>query len=219
MIPVSFVLINQTALTSSTRLESRFVEPTFSTYDIDCAVQTSTPGVCLLPRGQSQQTFNDSEFQDPRRFRNYPKTCGKVGCTGRKLCFRKTSLNGSWLGGLQKDQRAVDLHVYNRSVSFYLEQCYFLIFLLGYGQTGPYRTAAGYDVIIEGEAGLMHMSVERAFLHIRKWSDVFTHAVCHAQNRRARPSASQGGRCCNGHRYWALCTWCHYGSPYITTAD
>ncbi|KIY65768.1 CoA-transferase family III [Cylindrobasidium torrendii FP15055 ss-10] len=27
----------------------------------------------------------------------------------------------------------------------------------GYGQTGPYRTAAGYDVIIEGEAGLMHM--------------------------------------------------------------
>lgn len=28
---------------------------------------------------------------------------------------------------------------------------------LGYGQTGPYRKAAGYDVIIEGEAGLMHM--------------------------------------------------------------
>jgi crotonobetainyl-CoA:carnitine CoA-transferase CaiB-like acyl-CoA transferase len=30
----------------------------------------------------------------------------------------------------------------------------------GYGQTGPYRTAAGYDVIIEAEAGLMHMFVE-----------------------------------------------------------
>lgn len=30
---------------------------------------------------------------------------------------------------------------------------------LGYGQTGPYREAAGYDVIIEGEAGLMHMLV------------------------------------------------------------
>jgi succinate--hydroxymethylglutarate CoA-transferase len=29
--------------------------------------------------------------------------------------------------------------------------------LQGYGQTGPYRTAAGYDVVIEGEAGLMHM--------------------------------------------------------------
>lgn len=28
---------------------------------------------------------------------------------------------------------------------------------VGYGQTGPYRQAAGYDVIIEGEAGLMHM--------------------------------------------------------------
>jgi succinate--hydroxymethylglutarate CoA-transferase len=42
---------------------------------------------------------------------------------------------------------------------FILESCYHLIILLGYGQTGPYRTAAGYDVIIEGEAGLMHMSV------------------------------------------------------------
>jgi succinate--hydroxymethylglutarate CoA-transferase len=29
--------------------------------------------------------------------------------------------------------------------------------LVGYGQTGPYREAAGYDVIIEAEAGLMHM--------------------------------------------------------------
>jgi succinate--hydroxymethylglutarate CoA-transferase len=42
---------------------------------------------------------------------------------------------------------------------FVLESCLEVIFLLGYGQTGPYRTAAGYDVIIEGEAGLMHMSV------------------------------------------------------------
>ncbi|KAI0051071.1 CoA-transferase family III [Auriscalpium vulgare] len=31
----------------------------------------------------------------------------------------------------------------------------------GYGQTGPYREAAGYDVVIEGEAGLMHMYVYR----------------------------------------------------------
>ncbi|KAF4617942.1 hypothetical protein D9613_006027 [Agrocybe pediades] len=29
-----------------------------------------------------------------------------------------------------------------------------------YGQTGPYRTAAGYDVIIEAEAGLMHITGE-----------------------------------------------------------
>lgn len=28
---------------------------------------------------------------------------------------------------------------------------------IGYGQTGPFREAAGYDVIIEAEAGLMHM--------------------------------------------------------------
>ena len=31
--------------------------------------------------------------------------------------------------------------------------------LSGYGQTGPYRKAAGYDVIVEAEAGLMHMWV------------------------------------------------------------
>jgi crotonobetainyl-CoA:carnitine CoA-transferase CaiB-like acyl-CoA transferase len=29
----------------------------------------------------------------------------------------------------------------------------------GYGQTGPFAKAAGYDVVIEGEAGLMHMLV------------------------------------------------------------
>jgi len=32
--------------------------------------------------------------------------------------------------------------------------------ITGYGQTGPYKTAAGYDVIIEGEAGLMHITGE-----------------------------------------------------------
>ncbi|KAF8895278.1 Hpt, histidine phosphotransferase protein [Infundibulicybe gibba] len=32
--------------------------------------------------------------------------------------------------------------------------------ITGYGQTGPYRQAAGYDVIIEGEAGLMHITGE-----------------------------------------------------------
>jgi len=32
--------------------------------------------------------------------------------------------------------------------------------ITGYGQTGPYREAAGYDVIIEGEAGLMHITGE-----------------------------------------------------------
>ncbi|KAI9466121.1 CAIB BAIF family enzyme [Lactarius psammicola] len=32
--------------------------------------------------------------------------------------------------------------------------------ITGYGQTGPYRTAAGYDVVIEGEAGLMHITGE-----------------------------------------------------------
>ncbi|EJD50918.1 CAIB/BAIF family enzyme [Auricularia subglabra TFB-10046 SS5] len=32
--------------------------------------------------------------------------------------------------------------------------------ITGYGQTGPYANAAGYDVIIEGEAGLMHITGE-----------------------------------------------------------
>ncbi|KDQ62235.1 hypothetical protein JAAARDRAFT_30120 [Jaapia argillacea MUCL 33604] len=32
--------------------------------------------------------------------------------------------------------------------------------ITGYGQTGPYSEAAGYDVIIEGEAGLMHITGE-----------------------------------------------------------
>ncbi|KAI9568383.1 Hpt, histidine phosphotransferase protein [Boletus coccyginus] len=32
--------------------------------------------------------------------------------------------------------------------------------ITGYGQTGPFREAAGYDVIIEAEAGLMHITGE-----------------------------------------------------------
>ncbi|KAG6903271.1 hypothetical protein C0995_000166 [Termitomyces sp. Mi166 len=32
--------------------------------------------------------------------------------------------------------------------------------LKGYGQTGPYRKAPGYDVIVEAEAGLMHITGE-----------------------------------------------------------
>ncbi|VDB85577.1 unnamed protein product [Peniophora sp. CBMAI 1063] len=32
--------------------------------------------------------------------------------------------------------------------------------ITGYGQTGPYREAPGYDVVIEGEAGLMHITGE-----------------------------------------------------------
>lgn len=32
--------------------------------------------------------------------------------------------------------------------------------ITGYGQTGPYRQAAGYDVVVEAEAGLMHITGE-----------------------------------------------------------
>lgn len=43
------------------------------------------------------------------------------------------------------------------SLFLYSYQRYFHNRNIGYGQTGPYRQAAGYDVVIEGEAGLMHM--------------------------------------------------------------
>jgi hypothetical protein len=33
--------------------------------------------------------------------------------------------------------------------------------VLGYGQTGPYRTRPGYDVMIEAEAGLMYITGEQ----------------------------------------------------------
>ena len=31
----------------------------------------------------------------------------------------------------------------------------------GYGQTGPYRNRPGYDVMVEAEMGLMHITGER----------------------------------------------------------
>jgi len=31
----------------------------------------------------------------------------------------------------------------------------------GYGSTGPYAKAPGYDVVIEAEAGLMHITGEK----------------------------------------------------------
>lgn len=44
-----------------------------------------------------------------------------------------------------------------RLSSTFLLSLFNLTNALGYGQTGPFREAAGYDVIIEAEAGLMHM--------------------------------------------------------------
>jgi hypothetical protein len=58
----SYNYSDSTDTTSYARLVSRFMEPTFSTYYIDCAVWTSTPRIRLLSRSQSQQTFNDSKF-------------------------------------------------------------------------------------------------------------------------------------------------------------
>lgn len=33
--------------------------------------------------------------------------------------------------------------------------------ITGYGQTGPYRDRAGYDVMVEAEMGLMHITGTR----------------------------------------------------------
>lgn len=50
----------------------------------------------------------------------------------------------------------------------------------GYGQTGPYATAAGYDVVIEAEAGLMHMyvanrSLQRDMLMVSELENLMDH--------------------------------------------
>jgi succinate--hydroxymethylglutarate CoA-transferase len=36
--------------------------------------------------------------------------------------------------------------------------------ITGYGQTGPFREAPGYDVVVEAEAGLMHMYAVAIFI-------------------------------------------------------
>jgi hypothetical protein len=33
--------------------------------------------------------------------------------------------------------------------------------VLGYGQTGPYRQAPGYDAVVGGEAGIVHAQAQR----------------------------------------------------------
>jgi hypothetical protein len=88
--------------------------------------------------------------------------------------------------------------------------------LLGYGQTGPYREAAGYDVIIEGEAGLMHMSVipflQPHFIAI----DI---DMVSLQNRRSRPTALQSRSRRYGYCYRAVRPRSHHGSVIVTPAD
>jgi len=32
------------------------------------------------------------------------------------------------------------------------------MFIVGYGQTGPYASRPGYDVMVEAEMGLMHIT-------------------------------------------------------------
>jgi hypothetical protein len=53
--------------------------------------------------------------------------------------------------------------------------------ITGYGQTGPFREAPGYDVVVEAEAGLMHMCDILTNLLIRM--------MTRKQYRRARRTA------------------------------
>lgn len=45
----------------------------------------------------------------------------------------------------------------------------------GYGSTGPYSQSPGYDVVIEAEAGLMHITGEKGGKPV-KVGDGFTQA-------------------------------------------
>lgn len=80
------------------------------------------------------------------------------------MCWSKTLYPGSWLQWVWGGKTVNDLM--NDWSMLRLQVCcvYHFVFVhnnapitRGYGQTGPYRKAAGYDVIIEAEAGLMHM--------------------------------------------------------------
>lgn len=55
------------------------------------------------------------------------------------------SISGAFDGVSKYCYKMTDSDVWNMTVA------------LGYGQTGPYAKAPGYDVVIEAEAGLMHM--------------------------------------------------------------
>ena len=55
--------------------------------------------------------------------------------------------------------------------------------ITGYGQTGPYALKAGYDVMVEAEMGLMHITG--------------TSVIYHPNRRGARRSARQSW--CSNH--------------------
>ncbi|KAH0832207.1 CAIB/BAIF family enzyme [Lanmaoa asiatica] len=63
-----------------------------------------------------------------------------------------------------EDCQKINPRLVYASITGMVPSCSVIISLLtawaGYGQTGPYREAAGYDVIIEAEAGLMHITGE-----------------------------------------------------------
>lgn len=58
--------------------------------------------------------------------------------------------------------------------------------MTGYGQTGPFRQAAGYDVVIEAEAGLMHMFAVSPCIDLR-----FPNKI-HSTGEPDRPPAKVG---------------------------
>ncbi|KAH7885108.1 CoA-transferase family III domain-containing protein [Phlebopus sp. FC_14] len=69
--------------------------------------------------------------------------------------------------------------------------------ITGYGQTGPYREAAGYDVVIEAEAGLMHITGEpdRAPSKVGvAVTDIMTGLYAHGAIMAALRSVSQTGK-------------------------
>ncbi|CEQ40049.1 SPOSA6832_01620, partial [Sporobolomyces salmonicolor] len=144
-----------------------FREPTKRTADRTAADSTSFPpcrrqasashgGLELAPArvgilftGQSREEELGAGFQDPGRERSaeetdqggrHPPVIERYG-TGRELRSGQTRRAGLWLRGLQGAEPKTHLR-------------------FRYGQSGPYSRNPGYDVNIEAEAGLMHITGE-----------------------------------------------------------
>jgi len=67
----------------------------------------------------------------------------------------------------------------------------------GYGSTGPYASYPGYDVAIEAEAGLMHITGEKSGPPVKVSTRSF--------------GLTQGGRSCYRYFDWTLRSFRHTG--------
>jgi hypothetical protein len=126
---------------------------------------TSQPNLPTFSPSTETSDRSLSISSDPTDARS---STGSSGRTRRELCSQETRVSGSGIRGLSADERAAHIRVDIGCVQSFVETFCALDGgieylkhpeLPGYRQTGSYRKAAGYDVVIEGKAGLMHMYV------------------------------------------------------------